>query len=320
MVENKINQIGIKELEKLVYALESDRTEGSVANIVPINITPNIAEGILRRNGSNRHVRASQVSTFKNRMLEGRWSSNIGEALCWDKRGNLKNGQHRLLAIIESGCTVTLLVNLNPISEDEAFLLDSGTVRSLGDKFDADGVTRSDVVAPVIRLFPGLLGYKPITTRQGTSYIEPKEIALMLADDICVAVDTVNKWKSNRGVSVGARYYAIYFMLHLEYGDSINEVFNQVVGGVACVDGSRELKLRRELSGPRGRLLTAPQILEKFIPCIEKNVHIAKFGDRLKKRLSPKVVALCKEWSDKVTATHNSASSIKRKMIKKYSE
>lgn len=75
-----------------------------------IVVTPEIAGEWLKRNTKNaRTVKRHKVAQYAKTMRDGYWKNN-GEAIVFDEDGYLKNGQHRLCAIVESGVTCKMLV------------------------------------------------------------------------------------------------------------------------------------------------------------------------------------------------------------------
>lgn len=70
-----------------------------------IDITPEIAEGFLKLNTFNRFLRKSKVKEYALEMKNGRWKSN-GDTIVIGSDNVLKNGQHRLNAVVESGFTI----------------------------------------------------------------------------------------------------------------------------------------------------------------------------------------------------------------------
>jgi predicted nucleic acid-binding Zn ribbon protein len=69
-----------------------------------VYVTPEMAERWLGHNKVNRNLRNRRVDQFARDMRSGRWQLT-GEAIKFGKSGNLIDGQHRLWAVIESGCT-----------------------------------------------------------------------------------------------------------------------------------------------------------------------------------------------------------------------
>ena len=72
-------------------------------------ITPEIAKIYYSRSTGNRVINRQAVKTYIAQMKTGRWVLN-GETICFDSNGVLRDGHHRLLATIESGVTIEVLV------------------------------------------------------------------------------------------------------------------------------------------------------------------------------------------------------------------
>ena len=73
-------------------------------------ITPEKAKEYLAHNTNNyRSLMPATVKAYAADMAAGRWEIN-GEPIAFDENGTLKNGQHRLNAIMASGETIPILV------------------------------------------------------------------------------------------------------------------------------------------------------------------------------------------------------------------
>lgn len=94
-------------------------------------ITPKQAEKYLAFNTCNRSVRKSLVSQYARDMKNGEWKLTH-QGIAFDRDGVLLDGQHRLLAIIESGVTVHMLVVRGVESKHQLFM-DDHAKRSAGD-------------------------------------------------------------------------------------------------------------------------------------------------------------------------------------------
>jgi hypothetical protein len=94
-------------------------------------VSPAIAKRWLELNTVNRRVRRAFVSMYARAQKEGRWYPKP-LAICFDEQGKLGNGQHTLLAIIESGITQELLIARNVPTASIA-VLDTGLRRSVND-------------------------------------------------------------------------------------------------------------------------------------------------------------------------------------------
>jgi len=74
-----------------------------------LEITPEIASQYLTSNFRNRPLRQYWAHELSLRMKEGSFETRR-EGLIVNSKGELVNGQHRLSAIVESGCTVKMWV------------------------------------------------------------------------------------------------------------------------------------------------------------------------------------------------------------------
>lgn len=77
-------------------------------------ITPEIAEKWLaQNNGKNRSLSNGTVQSYANDMRSGNWESEVGSAISFDSDGILRDGQHRLAAIIQAGVGIWMWVCWN---------------------------------------------------------------------------------------------------------------------------------------------------------------------------------------------------------------
>jgi hypothetical protein len=130
------------------------------------NITPAKARAYLATNTSNRKIRPRTVATYARDMEHGKWSIT-GEAIKFDTEDVLRDGQHRLAAVIEAGVTVPMLV-VRGITPQAQRVMDSGIKRQVHDQLDIDGMKNSRTVAAAARLAimePGA-GFTPVGKEQ----------------------------------------------------------------------------------------------------------------------------------------------------------
>jgi len=94
-------------------------------------ITPKQAEKYLQFNTSNRSLRKKLVSQYARDMANGKWKlTHQGVAFNCD--GTLLDGQHRLMAIVESGVAVQMLV-ARGVDTSNQLVMDDHAKRSAGD-------------------------------------------------------------------------------------------------------------------------------------------------------------------------------------------
>lgn len=96
-----------------------------------IEMTPELAKKYLAKNTSNRNVRPKKVDEYVTMMRKGYWHLT-SEGISLDPDGNLLDGQHRLLAVIEYGKPVqmTVCTGLPPGTQQ---YMDSGIPRRVAD-------------------------------------------------------------------------------------------------------------------------------------------------------------------------------------------
>lgn len=106
-------------------------------------ITPNKAAILLKKNPKNRDIDGAHVTYLAKQMTDGEWQDN-GETIVISVTDNLLNGQHRLMAVIESGVTLMFWV-MRGAADEVIHSIDTGKTRSLKDVFKLeshDYVTR----------------------------------------------------------------------------------------------------------------------------------------------------------------------------------
>lgn len=113
-------------------------------------ITPQIASEYLAKNTNNYRVLSkSKVDVYAEDMRNGNWQEN-GEGIAFGEDGTLKDGQHRLHAIIRSGVTVPMLVIRGVASNVQVY--DWGTNRTSAQIARAGGYALSSDMIGAARI------------------------------------------------------------------------------------------------------------------------------------------------------------------------
>lgn len=94
-------------------------------------ITPEVAKQMLNRNVENRGLKPHNVGDLARIMKGGKWAEN-GEPIIIDTNGVLKNGQHRLSAVIKARHSYWCVV-VKGVEPDVMATIDNGTPRGLSD-------------------------------------------------------------------------------------------------------------------------------------------------------------------------------------------
>lgn len=118
-------------------------------------VTPETAKAWMTRNTNNyRKIYPDTVHSYARIMKQGLWRNN-GQAIVFDEDGALKDGQHRLLAVIESGESVLMTV-VHGVSRDIK-TWDEGKTRHDIDHARAENIDLKTAEISVINLVLGKL-------------------------------------------------------------------------------------------------------------------------------------------------------------------
>ena len=115
-----------------------------------MEITPTIAKAMLAKNGKNyrKKIDKLRVSTYAKDLASGAWDVN-GTTIGRDYDDNIHDGQHRLCAVVESGCVLRTWVWTGPCRDVS---IDVGKPRSIATVLDNYGVKQTTAVAAALRL------------------------------------------------------------------------------------------------------------------------------------------------------------------------
>jgi hypothetical protein len=121
---------------------------GKVKTAVTL-VSPGDAAQMLHGNKRNRNVSQQLVSRYARDMQAGNWQQN-GSAIVFNGDGTLLDGQHRLLACVQSGVPFSSVV-IRGVESDAIATLDTGRPRKLSDILTMQGERSSRTLAAVLR-------------------------------------------------------------------------------------------------------------------------------------------------------------------------
>lgn len=115
-------------------------------------ITPETAAVMLKTSAGNRTLRTWHVTALADAIKRGEWRLTH-QGLAFDSAGRLRDGHHRLNAIIQAGIAVPMLVSDN-MDPESFYAVDQGVNRTLS---DVTGMDRrvSEVVKLAVRVATG---------------------------------------------------------------------------------------------------------------------------------------------------------------------
>ena len=114
-------------------------------------ITPSMAEVLLKGNPDNRNVKKARLAEIKADLENGNWVFN-GESVIISRDGLLNDGQHRLMAVRDTGVSMKTLIVFG-VARSSRITLDQGTARTSADYLNMQGrADEAPVVACVARM------------------------------------------------------------------------------------------------------------------------------------------------------------------------
>ena len=232
-----------------------------------VELTPSLANTLLELNTNNRAISKKVVDRYAKDIIDGRWHKDK-DAISISEDGVLKNGQHRLLAVIKANKPITVLFAIGVDNHNE---MDRGKQRSIADNV---GLSERLAYHPIAEhkdlhkfaaSFVRLINKGKADTHQvedllevlGDKLIEAKEIGLL----------------NGTGRTATASVKAAFFVAYLNGADitmliRIKEVLKSGVGY-----GDKEspiIGLRDYLAGAKGGGALIEQIrYKRTLYCIE---------------------------------------------------
>jgi hypothetical protein len=98
---------------------------------VKVQIGPTMAAELLASNERNRHLSSNTVDAYSRDMIAGRWPLNP-QPIMVTPDGRILDGQHRLAAVIKSGCEICFWVCYDVIDSAQE-VVDKGRARTFSD-------------------------------------------------------------------------------------------------------------------------------------------------------------------------------------------
>lgn len=211
----------------------------------PVKLSvPSIVEMLRRANEvRNRTVTFDTVAKYARDMSSNNWLWT-GEPIQLDPDGFVRNGQHRLLAIIESGKPQDLLV-VRDVEVRAQLVMDSGRPRRIPQQVHMAGVANAPRVTAIANVLLRWRSGKMMNTYQSSMMevsviinTEPIDDAIRFIHRLTTAIDHVPQG------SIGAAF------IEAGHVDPVarDEFFNPLVTGANLAAGDPRLTLRNTMS------------------------------------------------------------------------
>lgn len=227
-------------------ALQAGQLEFSVETV-----TPEIAQEWLERNASNRNVRPRKILEFRRDMIGGNWRA-VGDPIRFDLNGDLIDGQHRLLALVQAGEEMPGLafsfMVVRGVEPDDRVVIDTGTRRTAADQLKMAGYKNHALLAAAAKwcamwdrnVIAGDLAARSATHAEVLEYVEQNPALISITD-------TVNNRMRQHVDMPGGYIAAAYFLCQRIDDSDAFEFFERLVDGVGLSSGDPILALRSRL-------------------------------------------------------------------------
>lgn len=219
-------------------------------------ITPDMAQAWLERGGVNRKPSERAIRKLVHAIQIGEWDLT-GETIKLDKDGRVRDGQHRLNAIIRSGMSVPCIV-VRGVKESAFDKIDTGKSRNMADVLSIHGHPSAAAMATAAR---GLLmienygrynvggtrvGYLTTPSNaQGLAYVEAHP-------EMLEAVHLADRLRKEGQFVGGTGLWAIVLTMFLRISQEQATVFvDRMIEGANLEPGSPILRLRNMYRGGR---------------------------------------------------------------------
>lgn len=202
-------------------------------------ITPEKAEQLLRLNRNNRPVRSRHVAILAREMKEGRWKTNGDSIRVSDDL--LIDGQHRLMAVIESGCSITSVVAY--VEADVFDSIDVGQRRSNADVLAIRGEVCTHTLAAALKKIDLYM-----TGRGWATYVRYTNTQIEeLLEKYPTARISVARTNSNRNLLPRSIMAACHFLFAANDEMEADKFFVDLVSGQGLSEGDGVYVLREKL-------------------------------------------------------------------------
>ncbi len=204
-------------------------------------IYPSKAKDYLADNIANRPIRKQTVLKYARDMKSGDWDMN-GEDLIFDWNGHLRNGQHRLLAVIEADVPIKFGVKRG-VDPSTFKTMDNNVSRSPGDVLSGLGFKYGNHLASAARIVMAYLARRQAMS--GSFLITKTELIDFIATnkELAAMVEHIHNHKYPLSTAPIA---AVMFLSNREgnYDTQWKDFLHALRTGASLAEGSPILSLR----------------------------------------------------------------------------
>jgi len=207
-------------------------------------IGPDLAREYLDLMPRNRRQRPRIKERYGSAMTKRQWKIT-GEAVKFNTRGELIDGQHRLEAIIASGQAVEILVVRN-VPPDAVMELDTGAGRTPADLLTVAGYDYTSGVASAIRHITSLYKVEAGTIAPGSlarERVDPEtllEYAEAFSDALVSCVRKTMTKRAKTVLSPPSMFAALYYIFAEYNQKGADQFFDTLIDGIGYEHGKKD--------------------------------------------------------------------------------
>ena len=252
-----------------------------------VDVTPVIAARWLKNNFGNRPLREDTVKAYARDMINGVWVPTH-QGIAFNDEDALIDGQHRLSAIVLSGCTVRMMVTFGLSSQIENSKMttmdavDRGATRSVADQLTIQhGFKQSGVKAAICAAL-GSLCFQERMRRLSVG--QTLEVYHEFENAVEYVVEHRSKQNGLRttGVLAGFAFALMTEENFWETKTRITGFLDQVNTGENLVEGSPIFLLRTFLTSEESKLFTR-SLDRGLAELVLQAIHLELFGQTVPK-------------------------------------
>jgi len=212
------------------------------------HIGPDRASMLLSNMSKNRRVNQARLDQYRRAMENGDWQFEEGSPIKVSEDGNLLDGQHRLLAVVETGIAQDFFL-LTGVPETVMDVMDTGKQRSFADFLHMEGEINCGELAAAVSI---LLRYKTdgYIAKWGSSRNRPTipELVRFFADHHGLRGSVVRGKQIRRKLKGGAgRWAGLHYIFTEVDPVDTEDFFNKAELGEDLPAGDPILALRKRL-------------------------------------------------------------------------
>jgi hypothetical protein len=212
-------------------------------------IGPELAGQYIEGMSKNRNISQRDVESLARAMKQGLWREDAGDPIRLNSDGQMIDGQHRMWAIVESGCEFSFLV-IRGIDNSAQMIMDTGRGRRLADQLRIRGEKYPSELASAISLYSGWINERMLMRGGGnkTKIMIPEGISILeqhpeLRKSVAIGYGIARAVKGGAG-----RWASIHCVLSEIDAVDADAFFGQIQTGENLSANSPIMALRRRLA------------------------------------------------------------------------